>query len=160
MFKEGIYKPSSLLTCLLSLGTGFLVCSVAGCGSQGRSFANDDAGFQHDLATNKSQAEALSWLQTKDGREYTIGESSENMDAAASLRFVKNLYHCGALKVTAIDIENDSGMSYTSTLIVEMPQSRAERAKLLKIDAEIADEGSFDADQDVGQRYFMLHWDG
>lgn len=102
--------------------------------------------------------EALSWLKTGDGKERTIGESSENMDATDSLAFVQELYARGAVQVRAIEIEAYDFLETTSTLIVALSSDTSARARLFEMEAAIAEEGGFDPETDHGQKTFMLHW--
>ena len=119
---------------------------------------NGDAYLTQLLQNSPHQHEALSWLQRKDGKERTIGESSEDMDAPASLRFVQDLYKRGATQVTAIDIESNAHMESTSTLIIKLPAEAGERAAVFQVEAKIAQQGGTDPEPDQGQQYIMLHW--
>lgn len=119
---------------------------------------NNDAYLEKLLSTTPHKHEALSWLQLKDGKERLIGESSEDMNAPTSLRFVQDLYQRGAAEVTAVDIEADTHLETTSTLIVKLPQGAPARKKVFQSEANLARQGGFDAVADQGQDYLMLHW--
>jgi 3'-phosphoadenosine 5'-phosphosulfate sulfotransferase (PAPS reductase)/FAD synthetase len=117
---------------------------------------SNDAYLQKLLSTTTYKQEALSWLRKPDGKERTIGDGGQ--DAAASLHLVKDLYQRGAIEVTAIDIETDTHLETTSTLIVKLPQEASARKRVFQTEATIAREGGFDAVDDEGQHYLMLHW--
>lgn len=63
-----------------------------------------------------------------------------------------------AVQVIAIDIDADTYLETTSTLIVELPAESSARQKILQIETEIAQKHGFDAVADEGQKYVMLHW--
>ena len=108
---------------------------TAGCSQKsGANVSSEDNHIQKILSNTPHKQEALSWLQQKDGKERTIGESSEDMNAPASLLFVQDLYHLGADTVTAIDIETDTHIETTSTLIVKLPQDAPSRAKIFQVE--------------------------
>lgn len=119
---------------------------------------DEDAYLEKILRTTPNKQEALAWLEQKDGKERTIGESSENMDAPASLRLVRDLYQRGAEEVTAIDIESDTHLETTSTLIIKLPQEAAARKRIFQVNAKTAREAGFDPTTDEGQHLLMLHW--
>ena len=117
-----------------------------------------DAYLRGLLAADPNRREALTWLRRQDDKERAIGDSSEDMDGATSLRFVEDLYARGAVEVIAIDVDTEDVVETTSTLIVQMPDGAAARKRLLQVEARIARRGGFDPVGDVGQHYFMLHW--
>lgn len=134
----------------------FSIC-VSGCSSRsGGSLSNEDAYIVRQLSNTPHKQEALSWLQQTDGKERTVGDG--DLDEPASLQMVKDLYQRGAVHVTAIDIDADTHMETTRTLIVEMPQQETARKRLLQIEAKVAAIGGFDPVTDQGQQYLMLHW--
>ena len=116
----------------------------------------NDGYLEKQLSAPPHKEEALAWLQIKDGKDRTVGDGS--LDAARSLRLVRDLYQRGAEVVTAIDIDADAHTETTSTLIVKLPEDAAARKKLFQVNARIARQGGFDPDADAGQKYFMLHW--
>ena len=131
---------------------------AAGCSINAGASMDDDHYLQRLLSTTPQKQEALAWLTQKDGKERTVGESSEDMDATDSLRFVQDLYRRGAAAVVAVDIETDAHMETTSTLIVTLPQETSARKKLFQIEAKVARQAGSDAVTDQGQHYIMLHW--
>ena len=118
---------------------------------------NEDTYLKKLLSTTPHKQEALSWLQQKDGKERLIGESNQDMDAPTSLRFVQDLYQQGATEVTAIDVDADTHLETTNTLIVKLPQEALKRKKVFQSEAKIARRGGFGAVADEGQEYLMLH---
>ena len=119
----------------------------------------NDAYLEKLLNETPRKAEALHWLQQSDGKQRMIGDSSEDMNVADSLRFVQDLYQRGARQVTAIDIDaSGSGMESTSTLIVEMPGEASARQRVLEIEGKTAQKHGFDPVADEGQKYIMFHW--
>jgi len=117
---------------------------------------SDDVYVQNVLQKDPRKQEALAWLKLSDGKERTIGDG--NQDATASLHLVQDLYQHGAVEVTAIDIDVDTHMETTSTLIVKLPDEAAARKRVLQSEAKVARLGGFDPVPDEGQRYVMLHW--
>ena len=117
---------------------------------------NSDDYMQSILQKTPYKQEALAWLKLSDGKERTIGDGYQN--AAASLRLVQDLYQHGAVEVTAIDIDVDTHMEDTSTLIVKLPDEAAARKRVLQYEAKVARLGGFDPIPDEGQHYVMLHW--
>lgn len=117
---------------------------------------NDDAYLQNLLQKTPHKQEALAWLKLSDGRERTIGDGDQ--DGAASLQLVQDLYQRGAVEVTAIDIEVDTHLETTSTLIVKLPDEAAVRQRVFQSEAKVARQNGFDPALDEGQHYVMLHW--
>src|SRR5438105_13365671 len=105
---------------------------------------DQDAYILSLLSGDPNHLEALGWLRHQDGRERTIGDSSEDMDGPTSLRFVEDLYARGAVEVTAIDVDDEDVLETTSTLIVQMPEDAQARKRLLEVEARIARRGGFD----------------
>ena len=117
---------------------------------------NGDAYLQSILQKTPHKQEALSWLKQGDSKERTIGDGEQ--DAAASLRLVQDLYRHGALEVIAVDIDVDTHLETTSTLIVRLPAEAAARQAVFRDEAEAGRAGGFEASADEGQSYVMLHW--
>jgi len=119
--------------------------------------ARSDARLQATLDQADDKQEALTWIKQA-GKPCFIGESSENLTAADSLRLIERLYEHGSTQVVAIDIEDAGPIESTSTLIVALPDSEPQREAIFAIESEIASQGGFDGTPDYGQRYLMLHW--
>lgn len=117
---------------------------------------NGDAYLQNLLQKTPHKQEALAWFKMNDGKERTIGDGDQ--DEATSLRLVQDLYQRGAVEVTAIDIEVDTHLETTSTLIVKLPDEAAARRRVFQSEAKVARLGGFDPTTDEGQHYVMLHW--
>jgi hypothetical protein len=107
-----------------------------------------------DLLTHKEHVEALSWLQqSRPGNERTLGEH----DPAHSLAIVESLYDSGARKVHALDIDKEPGIGETANILcTELPDDKAKRQKLFKIEARKASAEGFSPMPDQGQAYLFM----
>lgn len=155
-----VQSRSALLNRFVVLFAAALLTTETGCVSSAPTVNNaqNDAALQKMIATTPHKAEALAWLQTKDGKTRTIGDSSENLNAADSLRLAQDLYNAGAVRVVAVDIESDTFLETTSTLIVELPPAPNDRKRVFVVEARVAKANGFDSAMDTGQKWAMLHW--
>lgn len=105
--------------------------------------------------------EALSWLESEDGRERIVSEDSETfLSTEDALRLVRELYAAGAAEVLAHEVSVDDDFEDASSLLVALPSDPAARAALFAIEARALREmGSvFDSEGDRGQDSFRLGW--
>jgi hypothetical protein len=128
-----------------------------------RSDPKDDDARIVSLLAKPGTREALSWLETAPSGTRTVGGGDKEYDHTDALKLVRELYHRGAVKVTAIDIVTDSDedgheVQYTDTLIVELPDNPESRRSLFDLDKqEITEE--YDPAEEAGQKYFLMWWD-
>jgi len=110
-----------------------------------RARAND--AFCLDLMGRGKGADAVDWVREKN---HWLGE----MSPAESRRLVKKFATLGCPNVFACEIfVEDDGDENTGHLVVELPQTPAERAKVLKAIARRAAAQGYCGDPDDGQRY-------
>jgi hypothetical protein len=111
--------------------------------------------FCRKLLDSKTHREALAWVkESKDHDIRTIGEQSPE----ESMKAVERLYHEGAERVWAVDVENypNEGQS-TNNLVIELPTDPKFRKKLFRLEARVAAGGGFDPVSDDGQHYMFLY---
>ena len=111
--------------------------------------------FCRELLQTKTHREALAWV--KESREHdirTIGEQSPE----ESSKIVERLYHDGAERAWAVDLEiyPNEGQS-TNILVVELPTDPGGRKKLFRLEARVAASEGFDPVSDDGQHYMFLY---
>ena len=96
-----------------------------------------------------NQVEARQWLAENENRnlgEMTPGESREVIEEG---------YKAGAIKITAIDIKDDT----TGCLIVELPSKGTKRERVFEWNNELAQNSGFDPDEDWGQNELFVFFD-
>jgi|HubBroStandDraft_6_1064221.scaffolds.fasta_scaffold112877_2 hypothetical protein len=111
--------------------------------------------FCRKLLDSKTHREALAWVkESKDHDIRTIGEQSPE----ESMKAVERLYHEGAERVWAVDVENypNEGQS-TNNLVIELPTDPKFRKKLFRLEAHVAASGGFDPVSDDGQHYMFFY---
>jgi hypothetical protein len=74
------------------------------------------------------------------------------------MKAVERLYHEGAERVWAVDVENypNEGQS-TNNLVIELPTDPKFRKKLFRLEARVAASGGFDPVSDDGQHYMFFY---
>ena len=109
----------------------------------------------------EDSVEALSWLETGDGKERTLSEDSDTfLSGEQLLRLVHQLYAAGATEVRACRVTVEYEFEDASSLWVKLPPDPAARAALFVIETETLREmGSpFDPAGEQGQDSFGLGW--
>ena len=124
--------------------------------------AGNDKWYESLISTPNAK-EARQWIRTCRKRGFamvTLGKL-DSMDE--SLALVEEGYAAGAVRVTAVEIEDYpdimGGMQTTSRLVVTLPDAPAKRVKTLAWAGKVAEEQGFDAETDIGQRYLFLFFD-
>jgi hypothetical protein len=101
--------------------------------------------------------EALSWLKERRDPPRWLGEAT---DQDESIDFVERLYRLGAVKIQAAKIDGDPHVGHSaSLLVVELPDDKAARRKLLRVCGKLSEKLGFDPTRDTGQRYQLLMLD-
>ncbi len=115
------------------------------------------------LATASNAMEAREWLKTGPKRGFalvTLGEMDSTED---SLALVDEAYSAGAVRVTAIEIDDYpdfmGGAQNTGRLVITLPDSQSKRDKFFAWAGKIAEKQGFDATIDDGQRYLFVMLD-
>lgn len=148
-----------------------------------------DVLFWHDLPQSPAKdfferklqqpnsVEALTWLQQKDGVFRTFGGDGVRKGFAGkrATNYVQRLYHHGAVKVTAVEVQRDRadwvrkmsverGLPETDTieatdeLVVELPDDPPARAGLFSQWVTAFGRKKWDAPVDDGQKYLYFGW--
>ena len=121
--------------------------------------------------------EALSWVQQEDGVFRTFGGEGVRKGFAGNraTNYVQRLYHRGAVKVTAIEVQRDRGdwvrkvsverglpetdiIEATDELVVELPDDPQARARLFSQWVTTFGRKRWDAPVDDGQKYLYFGW--
>jgi hypothetical protein len=101
---------------------------------------------------DSQKAEALQWLESSHGRN-TLGELSSTQ---ASIDLVKAIYAAGAEDVLAIEIgDYDDGHQNSGKLVIKLPTTKADRARIFDWHGKQAESMGFDAEQDIGQSHLF-----
>jgi hypothetical protein len=114
--------------------------------------------FIEQRLANPKQAEARAWLDGHND-EYFInfGESGSNEE---SRELVDKFYDYGAVAVIAVEIDKYEGAGKnTGKLVIVIPENKEQRAKILDLCNDIAEEQGFDRLEDFGQRRVFLMLD-
>lgn len=124
--------------------------------------AASDKWYQSLISTPNAK-EARQWIRTCRKRGFAMVTLGKLDSMEKSLALVEDGYAAGAVRVTAVEIEDypdiAGGMQTSSRLIVTLPNAPAKRAKALAWTGKIAKEQGFDAETDIGQRYVFLLFD-
>jgi len=121
--------------------------------------AGNDKWYESLISTPNAK-EASAWLRSGRNRGFILGklESTEE-----SLALVEDGYAAGAVRVTAVEIEDypeiAGGSQSSRSLVVTLPDAPAKRAKALAWTGKIAEEQGFGAETDIGLRYVFLFFD-
>jgi hypothetical protein len=121
--------------------------------------AGNDKWYESLISTPNAK-EARAWLRGGRKQGFTLGklESTEE-----SLALVEDGYAAGAVRVTAVEIEDYSDMGGYQTskrVVVTLPDEPAKkRARALAWAGKVANEQGFDGEPDIGQRYVFLFFD-
>lgn len=113
------------------------------------------------VSQEEDSVEALSWLETGDGKERTLSEDSDTfLSGEQLLRLVHQLYTAGAAEVRACRVTVEYEFEDASSLRVKLPPDPAARAVLFVFEAKALHEmGSpFDPAGEQGQDSFGLGW--
>jgi hypothetical protein len=115
------------------------------------------------LLADPTAIEARCWLQRDDGVIRTLGQSDSTPAAAA---LVARMYAAGAICVTVAEVKQHKRETLETTavyensghLVIELPAEPKPRARVFRIQGQLARGLGFDATADVGQRhlYCML----
>lgn len=105
--------------------------------------------FIAELRAKPNQAEARQWLAGNERR--FLGE----MAPEASREVIEQGYRVGAVKITAVDIQDET----TNCMIVELPPKGVKRRKVFEWNNEIAQSSGFDPDADWGQNELFVFFD-
>ena len=106
--------------------------------------------------------EALDWLQSNKNPHAFTSNRFESTEEA--IKFVKRLYAAGAVKVFVTDVMEDpdivkeEGGPYADTLLVEMPDDKGKRQKLLDIYNEESEETDMNYGEPASIEYDMLYF--
>ena len=105
-----------------------------------------------------NKAEVRAWLGGhSDGYFINLGELESN---EASLQLANRFYDAGAVEVVAVEIDKYEGEGEnTGKLVVVLPEDRQQRAKILDLCSDIAQEQGFDRLDDFGQRRVFVMLD-
>ena len=119
-----------------------------------------------ELLAKPGNVEARDWAKVPDKGGLSLGGESryENAEAVA---FVDSLYACGAPSVTAIQPKYFEGTgsgfpeSVTDTLIVHLPDDKAQRRCIFEIERTTIREKApeFDPVGEQGESYLLFWWD-
>jgi len=115
--------------------------------------------FCESLISASNAKEAREWLQSGRKRTFTLGELASTEE---SLALVEKVYAAGAVRVTAVEIDeypDMGGCQNTGKLVIELPDAPSKRTKVLAWASEIAEKQGFDALSDTGERYVFLMLD-
>lgn len=115
--------------------------------------------FCETLISKPDAKEARQWLQSGRKRRFTLGELDSTEE---SLAFVEKVYAAGAARVTAVEIceyPEMGGGQNTGKLVITLSDDPSERAEVLALAGEIAEEQGFDAPSDTGERYVFVMLD-
>ncbi|HEX3890717.1 MAG TPA: hypothetical protein VHX90_07695 [Verrucomicrobiae bacterium] len=115
--------------------------------------------FCESLISASNAKEAREWLQSGGKRGFTLGVLDSTKE---SLALVEKAYASGAVRVTAVEIDeypDMGGTQNTGKLVIELPDAASKRAKVLAWGSKIAEKQGFDALTDTGERYFFLMLD-
>ena len=115
--------------------------------------------FCEDLISKPNAKEVREWLQSGRKRGFTLGilDSTEE-----SLALVEKAYAAGAVRVTAVEIDeypDMGGAQNTGKLVIELPDAASKRAKVLAWASKIAEKQGFDALTDTGEAYVFVMLD-
>ncbi len=102
--------------------------------------------FVAKLRNRPNQAEAKEWLATDGNR--SLGE----MTPEESCDVIENGYNAGAVKITAVDIKEES----TNCLVVELPAREDKRRRIFEWNNRLAQRSGFDPDDDWGQNELFV----
>lgn len=122
--------------------------------------------------------EALSWVQQEDGVFRTFGGDGvrKGFSGKRATDYIERLYHRGAVRVTAIEVQRDHGswvqkasverglpetdiIEATDELVVELPDDAQARSELFKQWVTTFGRKKWDVPVDDGQRYLYFSWD-
>lgn len=109
----------------------------------------------------EDSVEALSWLETGDGKERTLSEDSDTfLSTEQTLRLVRQLYAAGAAEVRAGQVTVEYEFEDARSLWVKLPPDPSIRVVLFALEAEALREmGSPLAPAgEQGQDSFGLGW--
>lgn len=124
--------------------------------------AGDDR-FYESLISTPGAKEARRWLRTGKSRGYAFVTLGKLASTEESLALVEQGYAAGAVRVTAVEIEDysdiEGGMQNTKRIVITLPDVPAKRAKALAWAGKVAREYGFDVERDIGQRYVYLFLD-
>lgn len=119
-----------------------------------------------ELTQEPNAAEALTWLQETNDLEARTISGGDGSDSAwfgdEALSIVREIYEAGAVCVTAVQIDGRvEGAEHqdTSTLIVELPDEAAKRARLFAWEAGFARGTGWEPSSDTGQKYLLIRRD-
>jgi hypothetical protein len=115
-------------------------------------------GFEQPPTDDASVVEARDWLRQNEHPAALAGNRFPT--TAEALAFVEALYAAGAKKVVADNVNDENVGSYSDSLNVSLPKSRAKRAKIFQV---INDIGRPETDGgpvvDDGEDKVGLWWD-
>jgi hypothetical protein len=115
------------------------------------------------LISAPNSKEAREWLQTGRKRGFALVTLGELDSAEESLALVEKAYAAGAVRVTAVEIDDYpdfmGGCQNTGRLVITLSDDPTERSEVLSWAGEIAEEQGFDAEKDEGQRYVLVMLD-
>lgn len=124
--------------------------------------AGNDRWYESLISTPNAK-EARQWLRTGRKRGFALVTLGELDSSEESLALVEEGYAAGAVRVTAVEIEDYpdimGGMQTSKRLVVTLPDAPAKRAKALAWAGKIAEDHGFDAETDIGQQYVFLFLD-
>ena len=112
--------------------------------------------FCEALISKANAREAREWLLHGRKRGFTLGELDST---EKSLALVEKAYASGAVRVTAVEIDDYpdmGGHQNTGKLVIELPDTPSKRAKVLAWASKIAEEQGFDSLSDTGERYVFV----
>ena len=122
---------------------------------------NKSANTEHEqlirrLLSDRKKAEALKWLKgggSEDKR--LVGGCKTNRE---SIRFVKEIYDAGAIKIFAVQIHKKRGSDNhrTGKLVVELPQDAKARKAIFAWCKKQGDSLGFSPDPDRGESHLFL----
>jgi hypothetical protein len=94
------------------------------------------------------------WISSlRAGEALTLGEQSERFSRA----FLEHLYARGAVVLWAADRDSDPSLGQTAnTIVAQLPDDPAARARLFELEARMAEGDGFDPSRDSGQRCLVF----
>lgn len=112
--------------------------------------------FVSSLLGKRNRSEAFSWLNASDKSVRSLGHFKKKGDA---LKFVEELYECGAVKVIVTEIYHGKrGSQFTDALLVELPKSPAARRSVRKACEKLSSRklGAIEPDKDIGETHLFV----
>jgi MORN repeat protein len=118
---------------------------------QRKTLVSDEIREQHnkfiaEFRAQPNQAEARQWLSVNGNRN--LGE----MTPEESLQVIEDGYKAGAIRITAVDIQDET----TNCLLVDLPSKGLKRERVFEWNNELAQESGFDPDDDWGQEELFV----